>query len=293
LNALNKSFRFGHEIHAVDEPGSGYFKPGTIDVVPLSQLDSRNVQPGCPSVETANAMVTYIYHGIDWALAGKIAGLVTGPINKGAMHKAKHYFNGHTEILASRTHTKDYVMMLAGDKLRVSLVTIHMALAQVPKSLTTEAVFKTITVTEKGLKDAFALPCPRLAVAGINPHAGEEGLFGLEEQTVIAPAIRQAQDAGIQVSGPYPPDTLFYRALKGTWDAVIAMYHDQGLIPFKLIHFSDGVNTTLGLPIVRTSVDHGTAYDIAGKGIGNSGSMEAAIEMAALQAKNTFNPSCG
>jgi 4-hydroxythreonine-4-phosphate dehydrogenase len=231
-------------------------------------------------------MVRYIHQGIDWAMDGTIAALVTGPINKMAMHRAGFAFHGHTEILAARTGASDYVMMMAGRKLRVSLVTIHVALHEAVKRLTPQAVFKTIQITERGLRESFGIREPKLAVAGLNPHAGEDGLFGSEEQTVIAPAIERANAAGIKATGPIPPDTVFYRALKGTWDAVVAMYHDQGLIAFKLVHFEDGVNTTLGLPIVRTSVDHGTAYDIAGTGQANPQSMIAAIDMAARQARN-------
>jgi 4-hydroxythreonine-4-phosphate dehydrogenase len=175
-------------------------------------------------------------------------------------------------------------MMLAGSRLRVALVTIHLPLAQVPGKLTTEAVFKTIRITDDALRSHFGIPKPRLAVAGLNPHAGENGLFGDEEIQIISPAIREAAEAGMDVSGPHPPDTVFHRAIEGQWDAVVCMYHDQGLIPFKMVHFSDGVNVTLGLPIVRTSVDHGTAYDIAGTGKADPGSLVAAIRMAAEHA---------
>jgi len=201
------------------------------------------------------------------------------------MHAAGFLFQGHTELLAEETKAPDYVMMLAGSRLRVCLVTIHVPLAQVSNSLTTEAVLKTILITEQALRDSFGISKPTLAVAGLNPHGGEKGLFGDEELRIISPAVQQAAQAGVHVSGPHPADTLFYWALKDRWDAVIAMYHDQGLIPFKMVHFSDGVNTTLGLPIVRTSVDHGTAYDIAGSGQADPGSLLAAIDMAAHQVR--------
>jgi len=210
--------------------------------------------------------------------------LATCPINKLAMRKAGFGFQGHTELLAQQTKTSKYVMMLAGSRLRVALVTIHLPLAEVSKNLTTEAVLETIRITHGALKNSFGIPRPKLSVAALNPHAGEGGLFGDEEARLISPALDKAALEGVHVSGPYPPDTIFYWALKGKWDAVISMYHDQGLIPFKMVHFQDGVNTTLGLPIVRTSVDHGTAYDIAGTGAADPGSLIAAIGMAAHQA---------
>jgi len=177
-------------------------------------------------------------------------------------------------------------MMLAGKSLRVALVTIHCALKEVSFMLTEEKVFNTIRITARALEQDFGLLRPRLAVAALNPHAGEEGLFGQEETRIISPAVRRAKAEGYFVEGPFPADSLFYRAAGGEFDAVVAMYHDQGLIPLKLLHFSDAVNVTLGLPIVRTSVDHGTAYDIAGKDIADPSSLKAAIEMAVMMAKN-------
>jgi 4-hydroxythreonine-4-phosphate dehydrogenase len=286
LKAVNESLGTPLKIRPLQAPEQGLFAPGTVDVVSLSELDTARLRAGHPTVATGRAMVHYVMEAIAYAMNGRIGGLTTGPINKTAMHKAGFDFDGHTEILAKETRTSDYVMMLAGSRLRVALVTIHVPLVKVPGRLTTERIVKTIDVTEKALKESFGISHPRLAVAGLNPHAGEDGLFGDEERLVIEPALRQAVEAGLNVSGPHPPDTLFYWALKGSWDAVIAMYHDQGLIPFKVVHFTDGVNTTLGLPVVRTSVDHGTAYDIAGKGTADPGSMTAAIEMAALQARN-------
>jgi 4-hydroxythreonine-4-phosphate dehydrogenase len=229
-------------------------------------------------------MVQYITTGIDWAMAARIDGLVTCPINKAAMHAAGFSFQGHTDLLANRTKTTDVVMMLAGSRLRVALVTIHVPLASVSQVLTEAAIFKAITITSAALRNRFGIPRPHIAVAALNPHGGEQGLFGEEEARVIGPALDRAKAAGHRVSGPYPADTLFYLALQGKWDAVVAMYHDQGLIPFKMVHFTDGVNTTLGLPFVRTSVDHGTAYDIAGQGKADAGSLLAAIRMAVQQA---------
>jgi 4-hydroxythreonine-4-phosphate dehydrogenase len=235
-------------------------------------------------------MVRYITEGIDLALAGRIQAVTTCPINKAAMHQAGFSFPGHTELFAERTGTTDYVMMLAGSKLRVALVTIHVALEEVVHRLTSERILRTIRITHEALVNAFGIPTPRLAVAAVNPHGGEGGAFGNQEGELILPAVTEAVAAGIGASGPYPADTLFYRALQGEWDAVICMYHDQGLIPFKMIHFTDGVNTTLGLPIVRTSVDHGTAYDIARTGRADAGSLMAAIGLAARQATLRQSP---
>jgi len=284
ITATNEHLAADLIIRPIDSPEAGLYEPGGIDVIGLSDLGSSELQYGHPTKETGRAMVAYITEGIDWAMKGLIHGLVTCPINKLAMHKAGFDFDGHTELLAERTKTSDYVMMLAGARLRVALVTIHLPFARVPERLTIEAVKKTIRITEEGLRNSFGIPEPRLAVAALNPHAGEDGLFGDEESRIISPAVRQAEEGGIDVSSPYPPDTIFHRALNNEWDAVVCMYHDQGLIPFKMVHFSDGVNITLGLPIVRTSVDHGTAYDIAGTGKADPGSLLAAIRMAAQHA---------
>jgi 4-hydroxythreonine-4-phosphate dehydrogenase len=202
------------------------------------------------------------------------------------MQKAGHAYEGHTQLIASLTHSKDYVMMLAGKKLRVVLVTIHCALKEVPFLLSKEKVLRTIRITARALERDFGISRPLLAVTALNPHAGEEGLFGAEEDQMIRPAIRKAKVEGHRVEGPFPADSLFSRAAGGEFDAVVSMYHDQGLIPLKLLHFSDAVNITLGLPIIRTSVDHGTAYDIAGKDMADPRSLKAAIKMAVMMAKN-------
>ena len=177
-------------------------------------------------------------------------------------------------------------MMLAGDRLRVTLVTIHCALKDVPKNINRENILKTIMITASALQKDFGIKKPRIAVAALNPHAGEEGLFGKEEELIIRPTVEKAIENGYDVSGPLPADTLYPKAVSGKFDAVVNMYHDQGLIPLKLLHFSDGVNVTLGLPIIRTSVDHGTAYDIAGKGIADYNSLKAAVVMAAQMSEN-------
>ena len=285
LTAMNQRLGTGLIIRGVSGPEAGHYEPGMIDVAALSDLDCDQLQPARPSRATGQAMVKYVTEGADWAMQGRIHGLVTCPINKMAMRTAGFDYDGHTELLAEMTRTSDYVMMLAGNRLRVALVTIHIPLARVSGELTIDAILKTIRITEEALRNSFGIKKPKLVAAALNPHAGEGGMFGDEESRIISPALCHAAKAGVDVSGPYPSDSLFYQALKGKWDAVISMYHDQGLIPFKMVHFADGVNTTLGLPIVRTSVDHGTAYDIAGKGQADPGSLVAAVRMAAHQAR--------
>jgi 4-hydroxythreonine-4-phosphate dehydrogenase len=184
-------------------------------------------------------------------------------------------------MLADLCKTDRFAMMMAGNRLRVTLVTIHESIRRIPELLSQEKIISLIEMTGNSLKDDFNILKPTIAVAGLNPHAGEAGIFGNEEQEIIQPAVARARKSGWDVYGPFPPDTVFNKAVHGMYDAVVCMYHDQGLIPFKLLHFEDGVNVTIGLPIIRTSVDHGTAYDIAGKGIASSASLIAAYKMAA------------
>lgn len=265
-------------------PEKGTYTHGTIDILSLSELSGKNAVPASPDAKTGSAMLSYITKAVDLAVDKKIAAMVTCPITKTAMKMAGSKFHGHTELIAERTGTKDYAMMLAGDKLKVVLVTIHIPLSEVPQKITKEKIVKTIRITGNSLKNRFKIKSPVIAVAGLNPHAGEDSMFGTEEKEIIAPAVQQARDEGFNAAGPFPPDTLFYHAAKGKYHGVVCMYHDQGLIPFKMIHFNDGVNTTLGLPIIRTSVDHGTAYDIAWKGVADASSLIASIKMAVLQA---------
>jgi 4-hydroxythreonine-4-phosphate dehydrogenase len=271
-------------IHVIEDPRQAAFTCGTLDIFSLSRLIPDTLRYGHPDQETGTAMGTYIVRAAAMALCREIDAMVTGPINKKSLQEGGYPYPGHTEMLARLTDTQDVVMMLAGEKLRVVLVTIHCAVSQVPRLLSREKILSTVLITAEGLKNYFSLPAPRIAVASLNPHAGEEGMFGGEETETILPAIMQAQHRGVNVSGPYPADTLFYYAAQGRYDAVVCMYHDQGLIPLKLLHFEDGVNITLGLPIIRTSVDHGTAYDIAGKGIANPSSLIQAITIASRMA---------
>ncbi len=222
----------------------------------------------------------YIEQAARAALAGDVDAIVTAPISKGNLHAAGYPYPGHTEFLAALSKTRHFRMMMAGPSLKVALVTIHEALKDVPSLLTTGSILKTIELTQESLRKWFGILNPKIAVAGLNPHAGEAGLFGTEEQHIIRPAIEKATKMGINVAGPLAADTVFNLAVQGRYDTVVVMYHDQGLIPLKLLHFEDGVNVTLGLPFVRTSPDHGTAFDIAGKNKANPSSLVAAIRLA-------------
>ncbi len=254
---------------------------GSIPVLSLSQLPSDTLEWGRPTRKTAKAMVSYIEKGVELVQNSQLDAICTCPISKDALKNAGYPYPGHTEMLADLTGSSQYAMMMAGKKLRVTLVTIHCALKEVPALLSIHAVLKLIRMTNQSLKNDFGIASPRIGVAGLNPHAGENRLFGDEEERLIQPAILQAEKEGIDVSGPFPPDTVFFTATEyGSYDTIICMYHDQGLIPFKLLHFHDGVNVTLGLSIVRTSVDHGTAYDIAGKGTARCDSLMEAVQLA-------------
>ena len=255
-------------------------------LVRLSNLNPNVSELGYPTAETGSAMETYIKTGVDFALSGAIDAMVTAPITKTGLKLAGSPFPGHTELIANKTGTDNFAMMMAGPRLTVVLVTIHIPLSQVPEQLTSREITRIITLTHDTLISRFGILNPRLAVAGLNPHAGEQGMFGNQEADIILPAIIEAREKGFDITGPVPPDTVFLNAVQGRFDAVVCMYHDQGLIPFKLMHFKDGVNTTIGLPIIRTSVDHGTAYDIAWTGKADPTSMKEAIKMAVVQAVN-------
>ena len=259
--------------------------PGTIPVLELSSLDLTQYQWGLPNNGTASAMAAYIRTAAQGCLDGLFSAMVTCPISKKSLHDAGIDFPGHTEMLADLTGTREYRMMMAGSRLRVVLVTIHEPLTKVGSLITEDEILDCIRMTVQSLRQDFGIAQPRVAVAGLNPHSGEQGMFGREELDVIEPVIKNYNGPGV-LSGPWPPDTVFYKASAGDFDTVIAMYHDQGLIPFKLLHFQDGVNVTLGLPLVRTSVDHGTAYDIAGKGLADESSLQAAVALAEQIARN-------
>jgi len=223
---------------------------------------------------------------IDLVLNREADALVTAPVSKEALNAAGYDFPGQTEFLANRCHSKNYLMMLLSDNFRVGVVTTHCPISKVAGLLSTELILTKLRILHHDLQDRFGIQAPRIAVTGLNPHAGEGGLFGNEEIAMITPAVERARDEGIGVSGPLPADSLFARIEQQRYDAYLAMYHDQGLIPLKMKSFGRAVNYTAGLPLLRTSPDHGTAFDIAGRGTADSGSMEEAIKLAAALAKN-------
>ncbi|QCQ22341.1 4-hydroxythreonine-4-phosphate dehydrogenase PdxA [Desulfoglaeba alkanexedens] len=260
--------------------------PGSVPLLSPVPLHLEDIPYGDPSEKAARSVIRNIEAAVSLALQRQVDAVVTGPIHKGRLHRSGFLFPGHTEFLKHLTGARTVVMMLAGPKLRVSLATIHCALRQVPELLTAEGLADTIRITGEALIRDFGLAAPRLAVCGLNPHAGEEGAFGREEIELIRPVVERFEKESFRVSGPHPADTLFWRAFHGEFDAVVALYHDQGLIPVKLVHFDRAVNVSLGLPIIRTSVDHGTAYDIAGTGKADASSLLEAIAVAALMARN-------
>jgi len=259
-------------------------------VINIGRLPARATIAGRPSVAGAEAAHSYIAAAARMALADEVSALVTAPINKEWLNRAGHRFPGHSELLAELSHARQWRMMFVGDRLRLALVTVHMALADVSPALTRDGVYQTIRLLTEHLRSRLGIATPRIGVLGFNPHAGENGLFGDEEARVITPAIKRARRAGIDAHGPLAPDTAFIQR-KGefAFDAAVAMYHDQGLIALKTLEFDRAVNVTLGLPFVRTSPDHGTAYDIAGSGTADPSSMIAAIEYAARAACGRIN----
>lgn len=263
------------------EPGDR----GAVYCLQTGTLSTVDMAYGSPTRATGEAVYGYITTAASLCLAGRAAAMATAPISKEVLNRSGYHYPGHTELLAELTGTAEFVMMLAGDRLRVALVTIHEPLVAVPSLLTIEKILATIRITHADVSRYFKRS-PKIAVLALNPHCGEGGLFGSEETRIIMPAIERARVLGIDVHGPLSADTLFHFAARGDYDAVVCMYHDQGLIPLKLLHFDDGVNITLGLPIIRTSVDHGTAYGLAGRGVASAASMTAAIRIAARMAEH-------
>ncbi len=236
--------------------------------------------PGSTNSLCGEAVVNYIKVAVSLCMEKKAVAMVTAPISKEAIHKAGYSYPGHTELLADLTNTKKYAMMLTGGGIRVVLVTIHVALRDVPKMITKDRLRDVIELTAVEISRLYRLSSPKIAVCALNPHAGEKGAFGTEEIEIISPVIEELRSK-YEVSGPHPADTVFYWHRNGKYHVVVAMFHDQGLIPVKLCGFDEGVNVTLGLPIIRTSPDHGTAFDIAGKGVANPKSFVCAFNLAA------------
>lgn len=284
-------------VKRVDFPADGLYRRGTIDILSLDNVDTSSLIMGRAQSMAGKASVEFVVKAAEMAMRDEVDGMVTAPLNKEAMHMAGYKYPGHTELLAEIAHTQDYAMMLIAGSLRVVHVTTHVSLREVPDLITKDRVFKKIRVAHEAAR-SLGFDRPRIGVSGLNPHSGEGGLFGREEIEVITPAIDEARKAGMMVEGPVPPDTVFAKAVGGVYDVVVAMYHDQGHIPVKLQGFRfdeatgkwedvSGVNTTVGLPFVRTSVDHGTAYGKAGRreGTANPQSLVDAIKTAAQMAE--------
>ncbi len=268
------------KINAVTNPADAVWGSNYINIIDLKNADPKQIKVGKIQPAAGKAAVAYVLKAIELAKAKKVDAIVTGPIHKEAMHKAGYKYSGHTEILAEKTGTKNYAMLFVSDNLWVLLTTVHIPLREVSGKLTkADIVAKTKLGHELLLK--LRGKKPRIAMAGLNPHAGEAGIFGTEEEKIIVPAVKELVKAGLNVKGPISPDAVFYLANVGMYDLVVSHYHDQALIPLKLLSFNRSVNVTLGLPFVRTSVDHGTGFDIAGKGWANANSMIEAIKVAA------------
>ena len=257
---------------------------GRLDGVRLivpSGVDVQSIPRGEPSAAGGEASIRFVLAAIEAVQRGWTDGIVTGPISKEAVHLAGYPWPGHTELLAEKFGAGEVAMMFAGGPIRAVLVTIHVSLSEAIHALTVERILAKMRMANDALKRYFGIGVPRLGVCGLNPHAGEAGAFGHEDREIIGPAVEEAKAAGICAFGPLPPDTAFHQAMQGKFDLIVAMYHDQGLIPVKTVAFEDSVNITLGLPTVRTSPDHGTAYDIAGRGQANPRSMKQALRLAA------------
>lgn len=273
-------------IHPIEDLKDARHEPGALDVLDLHNVP-ENMPIGRATSEGGLAAVEYIRKAVKLAMANQVHAITTAPINKEAIHLAGFKYPGHTEMLADFTHTPEVALMLAGGSLRVVLTTTHVPLSEVRNLLTRDRILKTIKLTHSWLT-RVGIKHPRLAVTGLNPHSGDGGIFGDEEIETIAPAIEAAQKENIEVFGPYSADALFGRIHDTPYDAVITMYHDQGMIPIKMASMDHAVNITLGLPIIRTSVDHGTAFDIAGQGIAKPDSLLEALKVAATLAQSSL-----
>ncbi len=296
INNVLDILGYSLKVNIIDNPVNGKYEYGTIDVLDIKNADPGSFSYGQVSEITGKASFEYVKKVIDLAIERKADATVTGPINKDAINKAGYHFAGHTEIFAHYTGSSNYAMMLVDGEFRVVHVNTHVSMLESIKRITKERVLNVIILANKALK-GMGIEKPRIAVNGLNPHAGESGLFGSEEINHIIPAIEEARSRGICVDGPHPPDTIFPKMRGGQYDIVVCMYHDQGHIPIKLLGFRyndekkiwegiSGVNITLGLPIIRVSVDHGTAFGKAGKGKANPESMHQAIVYAVKLAKN-------
>ncbi len=290
LTALARRFGIDCPVAAIATPSeaAGVFHRA-LPVLRLAVPLAGGVTLGKPEASTTPSVISAIDQAVDAARSGAASGMITNPIQKATLQNTGFAFPGHTEYLGHLAGIADPVMMLLIEELKVVPVTVHLAVKDIPGALTIRAIVHCGQVTAKALQHDFGIARPRLAVAALNPHAGEMGMMGSEETSVIAPAIAQLRESGIEVSGPHPADTLFHTAARRTYDAALCMYHDQALIPLKTLDFAGGVNMTLGLPFVRTSPDHGTACDIAGAGTADPSSLIAAIRTAGAVAARREN----
>jgi 4-hydroxythreonine-4-phosphate dehydrogenase len=272
-------------VEPVEKVPEGEFHPGKIFLVPTSRLEAISIRYGRPDRECGEAMVNSIVEAVRSIDRGDLDAITTCPINKQAINLAGHPFSGHTELLAHLARAPSVSMMFLGSRWKVILVTTHLPLKEVPKWITRDRLLSKIEMADEGLRRFFAISRPRIAVLGLNPHCGEEGLLGDEEKGEIIPAIEEARGRAIEVEGPFSADSFFDVSGRRLFDAVIAMYHDQGLIPIKMFDFREAVNFTLGLPFIRTSVGHGTGYDIAGKGLADPTNLIRAISAASNLSK--------
>jgi 4-hydroxythreonine-4-phosphate dehydrogenase len=296
FNDIVKRLKLPVVVNAISSVQAATFKPGTVDVLDLQNVDLGKLVFGEISAMAGNASFEAVKKVIDLAMAGEVDATVTGPINKKSINEAGHHFAGHTEIYAHYTGTKKYAMLLVEENMRVIHVSTHVSLRQACDLVKKERIIQVIELLHNGILQLGATNV-KIGVAGLNPHAGDSGLFGTEDDEEIKPAVEEARKLGYDVDGPVPADTLFSKAATGTYGGIVAMYHDQGHIPFKLTGFKwnaekkqmdsvKGVNITMGLPIIRTSVDHGTAFEIAGKGIASPDAMVLAIEAAVQLSKH-------
>jgi 4-hydroxythreonine-4-phosphate dehydrogenase len=280
MKKLIEEMRLSVTVRSIASLGDADPAAGKLDVLDLKMVNLAGHKWGTPDISSGKAVVAYIKKAVEVTVSSEADAIVTAPISKEMMNAAGYHFAGHTELLADLTNTKEYGMMFVGGGLRLILTTIHLALKDVPRHVTAATVLKTLRLAHKAMR-YFGMEHPRIGVAALNPHAGEGRLFGSEEWDEILPAVIKAREEGIHASDPVPADTLFYKARNNYYDIVVAMYHDQGLAPLKMLAFGNAVNVTVGLPIIRTSVDHGTAYDIAGKGCADPASLLEAVKLAA------------
>ena len=280
-----QTLRLKLNVLRVDDHRTAVPRKGTIAVLDPLEAPLGKFTRGVAAADTGAASVTFIQKAVGLAQLGCIDGIVTAPINKEAINMAGCRYPGHTELLADLTHANESGMMIVGGPLRIMFDTTHLAIRDLPSHLTQANIERAIRLAHLALSSLFGVRRPKIGVAALNPHAGEHGLFGDEESRVILPAARAARKRGISASDPLPADTLFGKAARGEYDGVVALYHDQGLIPLKLVAFGTCVNLTVGLPIIRTSVDHGTAFDIVGKGLADPGSLIEAVTLAATLAQ--------